>query len=64
MESDSVDEIRNSIRNLSGDVEILLAQSRDFPAIQQNAKRADACIRMMRIALGEVIRTPGEAEHW
>ncbi len=58
METEKLDRIRESVENLTRDAEILLSQSEDFPALQQNTKRINACIRMMQIALGQVTMRP------
>ena len=60
METEQLDGIRESVANLTRDAEILLARADGFPAIEQNTKRVEACIRMMQIALGQVTMTPKE----
>ncbi len=59
METEQLEDIRKSVADLTRDAETLLIQADGFPSIQQNTKRVKACIRMMRIALGQVTMTPG-----
>ena len=58
METERLDEIRESVEKLTRAAETLLSQADGFPSLQQNTKRINACIRMMQIALGQVTMTP------
>ena len=46
------------MENLAKDAEILVSDADGFPAILQNTQRLKACIRMMKISLGEISMTP------
>ncbi len=58
METEKVNKIRRSVENLTKEAEILAYEAGGFPAIVQNTQRLKACIRMMKINLGEISMSP------
>ena len=60
METEKLEKIRQSVESLAKTAETLASEANEFPAILQNTKRLNACIRMMEMALGQLTMIPGK----
>ena len=60
METKKLEKIRQSVEELAETAETLVSEADEFPAILQNTRRLKACLRMMKMALGQVTMVPGK----
>jgi hypothetical protein len=58
LETEKLDKIRQSVESLAKTAETLAFEANEFPAILQNTRRLEACIRMMEMAMGHVTMSP------
>lgn len=52
MEPDKLKTLQDRLRNLQQEVEALMAQAQEFPALACNGRRVQACLAMMLMDLG------------
>ncbi len=58
METEKLNNIRRDVERLAKTAKTLASEADSFPAILQNTRRLEACIRMMEMALGQVTMGP------